>query len=83
MLSMPTVLIALLAFVAGAASVVLALWLIERRVLARPGARVAVAQRLVAESAANAAWRAWCAAQPQSVVEDDSHLDIHQWGGVA
>ena len=74
------IVVGLLAFVAGAASVVLVLWLIEQRVLARPDSRVAVAQRLVAESKADAAWRAWCAAQPQSAVEDDSYLDIHQWG---
>lgn len=76
-----TFMVALLAFVAGGATVLAALWLIEKRTFARPGARVAVATRLLDESAAaNDAWRAWCAAQPQSAVTDDSQLDIHQWG---
>ena len=77
-------LVALIAFVAGVASTLAILKAIETRVMARPGARVAIARNLVNESpSANAAWRAWCAAQPQSAVTDDRRLDIHQWGGAA
>lgn len=43
------ILVALVSFLAGATSVALAAWLIERRTLARPGARVAVAHRLLKE----------------------------------
>ena len=46
-----TLLIAIASFALGAASVIGAGLLIERRVLARPGGRVAVAIRLLDESA--------------------------------
>ena len=41
--------VAVVAFLAGATSVALAGWLVERRTLARPGARLAVARRLLEE----------------------------------
>ena len=74
-------LVAVVAFITGVVVTLAALKFIESRTLARPGARVAVATRLLDESAAASdAWQAWCAAHPGSPDEDDSHLNIHQWG---
>ncbi len=73
-------LLAALFFLAGVSTTLVTLSVIESRTLRKPGARVAIARQLVADSGTTDAWRAWCAAQPQSATTDDSYLDIHQWG---
>ena len=75
-----TLLIVIASMLTGVACTLAALLLIERRVMARPGARVAVARNVLAVSDP---WGDWCAANPlpYNPSRDDPRLDIMPWGG--
>jgi len=77
---MITIIIILVSMLAGVACTLAALLLIERRVMARPGARVEVARRVLAVADP---WGDWCAANPlpYNPNRTDPRLDIMPWGG--